>query len=95
MAKLVTKHVKKVTAFAVQMKGNSDDGWVLPSGTTIEDLTDHVLAEMFLWENKITRDDETDPTAGSNIETEDMLGEKPTTHSPGIILQGFCVHLNW
>ncbi len=92
MAKLVIKHVKKATAFAkdfVQKKGNGNDDWELPSGTTIEDLIEHVLAEMFLWENKIMRDGETDSTVGSDVEPEDMPGQKPTIHPPGYYFAGF------
>jgi len=55
MAIVVIKYAKKVTSFAkyfVQKKGNGNDDWELSSKTTIN-LKEHIVAEMFLWDNKI------------------------------------------
>jgi len=74
MAKLVIKNVK-ATAFGkefVQKKGNDDDNWELPSGTTLDNLIEYVLSQMYHWEYKITRDGETESTVESNVEPEDM-----------------------
>jgi len=92
MAKLVIKNVKKAMAFGkefVQKKGNNDDDWTLSSGMTLDDLVEHVLSQMYDWENKITRDGETDSTVDSDVEQEGVHGQKPVTHPPGYYFPGY------
>ncbi len=58
-----------------------------------ESTVESVLSQMYDWEYKITRDGETESTVESNVEPEDMPGQKLVTHPPDYYFSGFFAFL--